>query len=58
MPKAYEQLKKEQDELDAEIMSPCPDCGSPRTWGEIRKVGCLECYYQDYLQKTGQQLTK
>ena len=56
--KTYEQLKKEQDELDAEELEPCPDCGSPRTWGEVKEVGCMECYYQDYLKRTKQQIIK
>ena len=44
-------LKKKQEELDDEEMEPCPLCGSPRTWGEIREVGCMECYYQDYIKE-------
>ena len=46
-------LKKQQEELDKELMEPCPDCGSPRTWGEYKEIGCMECYYQDYLKRTG-----
>ena len=45
-------LKKKQEELDKEPMEPCPDCGSPRTWGEYKEVGCMECYYRDYLKRS------
>ncbi len=58
MPKTYEQLKREQDKLDEEEMSPCPKCGSPRNWGEVREVGCIECFYQGYLKRTNQQISK
>jgi len=56
--KLYGQLKKEQDILDAEDMGLCPECSSPRTWGEYKEVGCMECYYQDYLKRTKQQIIK
>lgn len=56
--KTHEELQIKQNELDVEELEPCPDCGSPRTWGEVREVGCIECYYQDYLKRTRQQITK
>ena len=44
--KTYEELKKEQDELDEEAML-CPVCGIESTYGEIREIGsCMECYYK------------
>ena len=58
MVKTYEQLKKEQDKLDEEELALCPDCGSPRNWGEVREVGCMECYYQGYLKRIEQQIIK
>lgn len=40
------ELKKRQDELDAEI-SYCRKCEKETTWGEVREFGdCLDCYYR------------
>lgn len=51
----YAKLKKAQEELDQEELEPCPICGERRFWGEMRKIGCMECYFQNYLKRTKQE---